>query len=100
MYFVFSTLTGDGRRTIKKSPKRIKEVNAELERMGIKVLEQYAVLGPYDFISLVEALDVEQVMNMAVELGSRGTVKIMSLPAVPIDTFIGNIVSYPKRAAK
>jgi uncharacterized protein with GYD domain len=91
VYIIMSTLTEEGRRTIKKSPERILEVNRELETMGVKVREQYALLGQYDFLSIVEALDPEQIMKMSVELGSRGTVKMMSMAAIPIETFIKNL---------
>ena len=91
VFIVLSNLTVEGRASIKKHPKRILEVNKELEKIGIKVLEQYALLGPYDFMSIVEAHDPEQMMNMSVNLGARGTVTMMSLAAVPIQTFIKNI---------
>ena len=86
-----STLTNEGLTTIKNKPQRIKEVNKEVEKYGVKVLEQYATLGPYDFVSLVEAPDNDAVFKMSVELGSRGTVKILSMPAMTIDTFIDSI---------
>ena len=87
-YILLSTLTEDGRRTIKSKPERIKEVNIEVEAYGVKVLEQYAVLGPYDFVTIVEAPDNEAIFKMSIELGSRGTVMITCLPAVDIDVFI------------
>lgn len=87
-YVLLSTLTPEGRKTIKERPERIKEVNKEIEAFGVKVLYQYAVLGPYDFVNVVEAPNNEAVVRVSVELGSRGTVKIMSLPAIPIDEFI------------
>lgn len=87
-YVLLSTLTPEGRKTIKERPERIKEVNREIEAFGVKVLYQYAVLGPYDFVNVVEAPNNEAVVRVSVELGSRGTVKIMSLPAIPIDEFI------------
>ncbi|MDA8431806.1 MAG: GYD domain-containing protein [Nitrospiraceae bacterium] len=83
-YVILSTLTDEGRRTIKENPGRIIEVNKELEKMGIKVKEQYCVLGPYDFVNIVEAKDNEAVMKMSLELGSRGSVQLMSLPAIPV----------------
>lgn len=83
-YVILSTLTDEGRRTIKDKPKRILEVNKELEKMGIKVKEQYALLGPYDFVSVVEAKDNETIMKMSVEIGSRGSVQLLSLPAMPV----------------
>lgn len=88
LYILLSTLTPNGRKTIKEKPERIKEVNKEIEAFGVKVLYQYAVLGPYDFVNVVEAPDNEAVVRVSVELGSRGTVKIMSMPAIPIDEFI------------
>ena len=87
-YVILSTLTDDGRKTIKEHPERILEVNKELEKMGIKVREQYAVLGPYDFVNIVEAPDNEAVMKMSVELGSRGSVQLLTLPAIPVKDLI------------
>lgn len=87
-YVILSTLTDEGRKTIKQKPERILEVNKELESMGVKVKEQYAVLGPYDFVNIVEAPDNETVMKMSVEIGSRGTVQLLSMVALPIEEFI------------
>lgn len=90
-YIVLSTLTDEGRKTIKEKPARILEVNKELEKMGIKVLDQYAVLGPYDFVNIVEAADNEAVMKMSIELGSRGSVQLMTLPAMPVEEMVGKL---------
>ena len=87
-YIFLSTLTDEGRKTITGRPERIQEVNKEIEAMGAKLVDQYAVLGPYDFISIVEAVDNETVARISIELGARGTVQIMTLPAIPIPTFI------------
>jgi len=87
-YILLSTLTDEGRKTIKGRPERIQEVNKEIESMGAKVVDQYAVLGPYDFVSVVEAVDNEAVARISVELGARGTVQIMTMPAIPVPAFI------------
>ena len=87
-YIALSTLTDEGRKTLKQRPDRIKEVNREIEGMGIKVMSQYAVLGPYDFVTLLDAPNNEAVLKMSVELGSRGTVQLMTLPALSVDEFI------------
>lgn len=87
-YILLSKLTDEGRKTVKDRPERIREVNREIEALGVKVLSQYAVLGPYDFVNIVEARDNEAVFRVSVELGARGTVKIMSLPAIPVDEYI------------
>jgi uncharacterized protein with GYD domain len=90
-YVILSTLTDEGRKTIKENPKRILEVNKELEKIGVKVKEQFAVLGPYDFINIVEAPDNISVMKMSVDLGGRGSVHLLTLPAVSISDFIKKI---------
>jgi uncharacterized protein with GYD domain len=87
-YVVLSTLTDEGRKTIKEKPQRILEVNKELEKLGVKVKEQFAVLGPYDFVNIVEAPDNNAVMRMSVELGARGSVQLLTLAAMPIEEFI------------
>lgn len=90
-YVILSNLTDEGRRTIRENPKRILEVNKELAKMGIKVKEQYAVLGPYDFVNIVEAKDNDAVLKMSVELGSRGSVQMLTLAAIPMAEFIKKI---------
>lgn len=92
-YILLSTLTESGRETLKKNPERIKEVNEELKELGIEVLKQWAVLGPYDFVNLVEAPDNEAIFKLSVELGSRGTVEITSMPAITIDELIKTLKS-------
>jgi uncharacterized protein with GYD domain len=90
-YIMLSTLTDEGRKTVKQNPKRIKEVNKEIEAMGAKVLAQYAVLGPYDFVNVIEAKDNNAIAKISVDLGSRGTVQFLTLPAIDIDQFIANL---------
>lgn len=90
-YVILSTLTDEGRKTIKEKPGRILEVNKELEKMGIKVKEQYALLGPYDFVSIVDAKDNETIMKMSVELGSRGSVQLLTLAGLPVADFVKKI---------
>ena len=88
IYILLSTLTSEGRKTIKERPERIKEVNKEIEVFGAKVLQQYVVLGRYDFVNIVEAPNNDAITRVSIELGSRGTVQIMSMPAKPIDDFL------------
>jgi len=90
-YILLSTLTPKGRETVKDRPERIKEVNKEIENLGAKVLDQYAVLGPYDFVNILEAPDNETVFRVSIELGSRGTVQILSMPALPTEDYIDSI---------
>ena len=90
-YVILSNLTDEGRRTIRDRPERILEVNKEIDAMGVKVLKQYALLGMYDIINIVEAPDNETVMKMSVEIGSRGSVQMTTLPALSVEEFIRKI---------
>jgi len=87
-YILLSSLTDEGAKTIKYNPNRIKEVNKEIESLGVKVVAQYATLGLYDFVNIVEAPDNETIVRVSAELGSRGSIKLMTLAAIDIDTFI------------
>ena len=91
LYAMLSTLTDEGWKTIKNNPGRIQEVNQEVEGMGVRLISQYAALGAYDFISIVEAPDNLSAANMAVQLGSRGTVQIRTIPLLDVEAFIGKI---------
>lgn len=90
-YILLSTLTDEGWKTVREKPERIKEVNKELEGFGVRVMSQFAVLGPYDFVNIVEAPNNETIAKMSIELGSRGTIKILSMAAIPIDSFIDSV---------
>lgn len=79
IYILLSKLTSEGRKTIKERPERIKEVDKEIEAFGAKVLQQYAVLGKYDFVNIVEAPSNEAILRVSIELGSRGTIQIESM---------------------
>ncbi|MGD0794230.1 MAG: GYD domain-containing protein [Dehalococcoidales bacterium] len=88
LYIMMSNLTDEGRKTVKSNPQRIKEVNKEVESMGVKVLAQYVVLGQYDFINILEAPNNETIAKMALELGSRGTLQTNTMAALTLDDFI------------
>ena len=85
IYVMLTSLTDEGRKTIKANPQRIKEVNKEVEAMGVKILAQYGLLGPYDFINILEAPDNKAIAKVAIELGSRGTLQTMTMAAMPVD---------------
>jgi uncharacterized protein with GYD domain len=87
-YIMLTTLTDEGAKTIKENPDRIKEVNLEIEALGVKVVSQYATLGQYDFVNIVEAPDNETIARVSAELSSRGSIRLQTLPAIPIDSFI------------
>jgi uncharacterized protein with GYD domain len=81
---MLTKLTESGRKTAKTNPNRRKEVNKEVEAMGGKVVAQYAVLGPYDYVNVVEAPDNKTIAKISMELGSRGTMEIMTLAVVDV----------------
>jgi len=90
-YLIISNLTDEGAKTLKKNPGRIKEFNAELKDMGVNVLDQYAVLGNFDFLNIVEADDETTIARAVVEMASRGSIKTATYKAIPIDEFIKSL---------
>ena len=90
-FVMLSTLTPEGVQTIKNNPGRIKEVNREIEQLGASVKAQWAVLGRFDFVNVIEAPDEQTMARISLELGSRGTAKYESLVAIPIDDFIAGL---------
>ena len=87
-FVLLSTLSPEGVQTIKNNPERIKEVNREIEQLGAQVKAQWAVLGRFDFVNVVEAPDETTMARVSLELGSRGTARYESLVAIPVDEFI------------
>jgi uncharacterized protein with GYD domain len=87
-YVLLSVLTPEGGHTLHAHPERMVEVNQEINEFGCAVVSQYALLGPYDFLTVVEAPDNETIAHLSVDLGSRGTVKVTTFPAMPIDGFV------------
>jgi uncharacterized protein with GYD domain len=88
IYILLSKLTPEGRKTLKERPHRIKEVDKELEKRGVKVIDQFATLGQYDFVNIVDAPDNETIGEVSIDLCARGTVDIITLPAIPVDSLI------------
>ena len=91
LYIMMTNLTDEGRKTVKTNPQRIKEVNKEVEAMGVKILAQYFTLGQYDFINILEAPNNEAIAKMATEIGSRGTLQTNTLAALTLDDFINTL---------
>ena len=91
IYVMMTNLTDEGRKTVKTNPQRIKEVNKEVEAMGVKILAQYVVLGQYDFINILEADSNKTIAKVATELGSRGTLQTNTLAAMTLDDYIDSI---------
>ena len=90
-YVLLTKVTASGVKTIQSNPRRIKEVNKEIESLGARVVAQYATLGRYDFVNIVEAKDSEAIARISIALGARGTVHIETLTAIPVETFIRTI---------
>ena len=90
-YIMLSTLTPEGVQTVKNNPNRIKEVNKELEQLGATVKAQWAVLGQFDFINVVEVPDEKTMARVSLELGSRGTARYETLVGIPVEEFIATL---------
>jgi uncharacterized protein with GYD domain len=87
-YVVLTTLTDQGRKTVRDNPNRIREVNAELKAMGVTLKDQYALFGQYDFINIMEAPDDAVLTKALIQFASRGTASTMTLPATPTEEWV------------
>ena len=87
-YILLSNLTAQGVQTLRSNPDRIREVNQDIEELGAKVLHQWATLGPFDFVNVVEAPDAATIAKISVNLGARGSAKFQTLTAQAIDEFL------------
>jgi uncharacterized protein with GYD domain len=90
-YVMLTNLTSEGVKTLKNNPGRVAEVNQEVEQIGAKVIAQYATLGQYDFVTVVEAPDEKTMAKVSVELGSRGTMTSQTLAALPADDLASSL---------
>lgn len=92
VFVMLTTLTDEGAKTLKTKPERIKEVDQEvMERFGVKIIAQYAVMGPYDFVNILEAPDNDTIVKMAIELNSRGTIRTLTMPAIEIERLVEDL---------
>jgi uncharacterized protein with GYD domain len=90
-YILLTTLTAQGLQTLKSNPERLREVNRDVEELGAHVLHQWATLGQYDFVNVVEAPDNATIAKVSVALGARGSAKLQTLSALTIDEYLGTL---------
>ena len=88
VYLMLTTLTDEGRKAIQEEPERLREINKEVEFMGVKTLVQYALLGQYDFVNIIEAPSNEAAARLAIRLSAKGTTQTLTLAAIPIEDLI------------
>ncbi|MCX7912049.1 MAG: GYD domain-containing protein [Dehalococcoidales bacterium] len=91
VYLMLTTLTDAGRKALQEDPEILKEINREVEFMGVKILSQYALLGQYDFVNILEAPSNEAVAKLAIRLSARGTTQTLTLAAIPIEDLIATL---------
>ena len=91
IYVMLTSLTDEGRKTLKDNPERIREVNKEVEAMGVKILAQYTLLGPYDFVNILDAPNNQAIAKVAMELGARGTLQTLTMAAMTLDDFVRSL---------
>ena len=94
VYLMLTTLTDEGRKALQENPEILKEINKEVEFSGVKLLTQYALLGQYDFVNILSAPDDYTIARVAMELGSRGTLETMTMPAFTVDGLVRYVSGY------
>ena len=91
IFILLSTLTPQGVQTLKSNPERLREVNKDVEELGARVLQQWATLGEFDFVNVVEAPDDVTIARVSVALGARGSAKLQTMAALEIDDFLNSL---------
>jgi uncharacterized protein with GYD domain len=91
LYLMLSQLTEKGRQTLNSNPARLREVNRDVEELGARVLHQWASLGTYDFVNVLEAPDDLTMAKLSVKLGARGSVKFETLPLLGVEQFLESL---------
>jgi uncharacterized protein with GYD domain len=95
IYLLLSTLTGEGRKAIEEYPEKLKDLNKEVEYMGVKIIAQYALLGQYDFVTIIEAPSNEKAAELAIHM-SAGGLQSLTLAAIPLDKLIETLKKKPQ----
>ena len=95
-YAMLSTLGPDGWETLREKPDRITAVREEVESLGLKVVAQYALMGQYDFLNIIEAPDEKSMANAAIMLAARGTMRTTTMQAIPVEDLIATLKSNQK----
>ena len=90
-YILLTTLTAQGVQTLKSNPDRLRAVNQDVEELGARVLHQWATLGEFDFVNIVEAPDVETIARVSIALGARGSATLQTVTAIPIEDFLATL---------
>lgn len=80
-------------QTLKSNPDRLRQVNQDVEELGARILHQWATLGEFDFVNVVEAPDLATIAKVSVTLGARGSTRIETLPALEIEDFLNTLSS-------
>lgn len=88
VYLMLTTLTDTGRKAIQEDPEALQGINKEMELMGVKIIDQYALLGQYDFVNIVEAPSNETIAKLAIRLSARGMYQTLTLAAITINDLI------------
>jgi uncharacterized protein with GYD domain len=91
VFILLSTLTQQGIQTLKSNPERLRQVNQDIEELGARVLHQWATLGEFDFVNVVEAPDIATIAKVSVALAARGSTRIETLPALEIEEFLATL---------
>ncbi len=91
LYILMTTLTPQGVQTLRSNPSRLREVNRDVEELGAKVVHQWATLGRFDFLNVIDAPDEATVAKVSIALGARGSAKMETVVAMPVDDFLATL---------
>ena len=91
-YIMLSKLSEQGLQTLRANPERLREVNKDVEELGARVLHQWFMLGPFDFVNIVEAPDAKAVAQVSIAISARGSTQLQTYEAIEVDELL-NLLS-------
>jgi uncharacterized protein with GYD domain len=92
-YVMLTTLTAKGVQTLQANPDGLAEVNRDVAELGAKVVSQWAMIGAYDFLNIVEAPDAATIARVSVAMGARGSAKLQTFELIEIDDLLEQLSS-------
>jgi len=82
-YIMLITLTPEGRAAAREEADYLLALEDKIAAPGVNMMGVYAVLGRFDYVTIVEAPDNESIARFSLDLGVEAGVHIETLPVIP-----------------
>jgi uncharacterized protein with GYD domain len=87
-YVTLVKFTSEGLKNIGNLGKQFEQGLKIAEKMGIKTIGTYSLLGPYDMMFIYEAPDEKAATRMPLSFASGGGSQTETWTAIPLEEFV------------